>query len=290
MFNRSLSEGNFPAVFKEASITPVMKKRGLDAADTSSYRSISNLPVLSKLLEHLVVRQLMGYLSSADLLPSLQSGFRQGHSTETAVLRVLSDILQSVDRGDTAALILLDLSAAFDTVESTMRSCYTGCRQFLALMTVLIDRLSPTSQAGISTYAAGLRNQPSFTSSAVCLRVLCCRDQFCWSCKLYTVELISLIERHGLSPQLYADDTQVYGPCPPAAVDALSSQVTECADDIATWMKSNRLQLCPDKTEVLWCATSRRQHQLPFTGMLINGVHITPVKSVRDLDRHLHRS
>jgi len=76
------------------------------------------------------------------------------------------------------------------------------------------------------------------------------------------VELISLIERHGLSPHLYADDTQVYGSCPPAAVDALSSQVTECVNAIATWMKSNRLQLNPDKTEVLWCATSRRQHQL----------------------------
>jgi len=59
----------------------------------------------------------MGYLSSADLLPSLQSRFRQGHSTETAVLWVLSDILQAVDRGDTAALILLYLSAAFDTVD-----------------------------------------------------------------------------------------------------------------------------------------------------------------------------
>ena len=59
----------------------------------------------------------MKYLTSADLLPLLQSGFRQGHSTETAVLRVLSDILQAVDRGDSAALILLDLSAAFDMVD-----------------------------------------------------------------------------------------------------------------------------------------------------------------------------
>ena len=51
------------------------------------------------------------------LLPLLQSGFRQGHSTETAVLRVLSDLLQAVDRGDVAALVLIDLSAAFDTVD-----------------------------------------------------------------------------------------------------------------------------------------------------------------------------
>ena len=67
-----------------------------------------------------VVRQMMGYLSSADLLPSLQSEFRYGHSTETAVLWVLSDIIKAVDRGDTAALILLDLSAAYDTVDNAL--------------------------------------------------------------------------------------------------------------------------------------------------------------------------
>ena len=54
---------------------------------------------------------------TAHLLPSLQSGFRPGHSTETAALRVFSDILEAVDSGDVAALVLLDLSAAFDTVD-----------------------------------------------------------------------------------------------------------------------------------------------------------------------------
>jgi len=59
----------------------------------------------------------LDYLTSVDLLPTLQSGFRAGHSTETAILRVLSDIILAVDRGDVAALVLLDLSAAFDTVD-----------------------------------------------------------------------------------------------------------------------------------------------------------------------------
>ena len=115
--NRSLNAGHFPDVFRHAFVTPVVKKPGFDAADASSYRPISNLSVLSKLLERLVVRQILNYLTSADLLPSLQSGFREGHSTETAVVRVLSDILHAVDCGDVAALVLLDLSAAFDTVD-----------------------------------------------------------------------------------------------------------------------------------------------------------------------------
>ena len=98
-------------------MTPIVKKSGLDATDVGSYQPILNLSVLSKLLERLVLRQLMKYLTSADLLPPLQSGFRPGYSTEITVLRVLSDILQDVDRGDLAALVLLDLSAAFDTVD-----------------------------------------------------------------------------------------------------------------------------------------------------------------------------
>jgi len=114
---KQTNAGRFPAGFRQAFITPVVKKPGLDGADASSYRPISNLWVLSKLLECLVVRQLMEYMASADLLPARQSGFRPGHSTETAVLRVLSDILLAVDRGDLAALMLLDLTAAFDTVD-----------------------------------------------------------------------------------------------------------------------------------------------------------------------------
>jgi len=68
-------------------------------------------------MEEGIVRQLVNYLTSADLLLSLQSGFRAGHSTETAVLRVLSGILHAIDCGDVAALVLLDLSAAFDMVD-----------------------------------------------------------------------------------------------------------------------------------------------------------------------------
>ena len=73
--------------------------------------------MLPELLGRLVAGQLMDYMSTASLHPPIQSGLRPGYSTETAVLRALSDILLAVDRGDLTALILLDLTAAFDTVD-----------------------------------------------------------------------------------------------------------------------------------------------------------------------------
>ena len=92
----------------------------MDINEVSSYRPISNLPVLSKLLECMVARQLTEYLHLHALLPPLQSSFRPGHSTETAALHVMSGIIDAVDRGDVAALVLLDLSAAFDTVDHSI--------------------------------------------------------------------------------------------------------------------------------------------------------------------------
>jgi len=106
-----------PTVFKEAYITPLIKKADLDVDDVRSYHPVSNLPVSSKLLEHLVSRQLLDYITVEGLMPALQSAYRLFHSTETAVLKVLADILRALDNGDVDVLTLLDLSAAFDTVD-----------------------------------------------------------------------------------------------------------------------------------------------------------------------------
>ena len=113
LFNSSLSSGCFPSSFKKAYITPLLKKPTLDPSTIQNYRPVSLLPFLSKKIERAASNQLSAFFSQNNLLDPHQSGFRPGHSTETALLTV-KESRQAASLS--SVLILLDLSAAFDTV------------------------------------------------------------------------------------------------------------------------------------------------------------------------------
>jgi len=95
----------------------MLKKPQLDPEICSNYRPISKLPFISKLLEKVVFSQLEFYLNSFNILDMFQSGFRTLHSTESAQLKVINDILLALDSDSCVVLVLLDLSAAFDTTD-----------------------------------------------------------------------------------------------------------------------------------------------------------------------------
>ena len=95
---------------KCAVVTPLLKKAGRDEEDLSSYRPISNLPFLSKRIEKLVARRI------EHLHDRCQSAYRKDHSTETALIKVLSDISDTLDHESMAEL---DLSAEFDVIDQT---------------------------------------------------------------------------------------------------------------------------------------------------------------------------
>ncbi len=111
--NCSPQTGIFPAAFKIAVVRPLLKKSSLNPDIFNNYRPVSYLPFLSKILEELVFIQ----LNDCNILGKNQSGFRMYHSTETALLKIVSDLRCNLDSHKISVLVLLDLSAAFCTVE-----------------------------------------------------------------------------------------------------------------------------------------------------------------------------
>ena len=100
--NRSIALGQVPDQLKFATVSPRLKKAGLDKSDALNYRPISNLPFLSKVLEKTISIQLMTYLDRARALPQCQSAYRRLHSTETALLKIYTDICRGLRQGCTA--------------------------------------------------------------------------------------------------------------------------------------------------------------------------------------------
>ncbi|KAJ1088926.1 hypothetical protein NDU88_002080 [Pleurodeles waltl] len=114
--NISFETARFPDSCKHTEINALLKKPKADPKDLKNFRPISLLPFPAKVIEKIINTQLTRYLKDNNILDPSQSGFRCNHSTKTALLAATDDIRSHLDNGETSALILLDLSAAFDTV------------------------------------------------------------------------------------------------------------------------------------------------------------------------------
>ena len=205
IINASLSSGVFPRSFRESLILPVLKKPNLDPNDLGNYRPIANFPFVSKVLERIVADQLMCYVDSHHLLPGNQSAYRNFHSTETVLLKVLNDLLLVVDNGDEAVLLLLDFSAAFDTLDHTVL-LQRLAKDYSITGTVLqwIDSyLQDSTQRVIIN---GTSSAPSSLSCGVPQGSVVGPLLFL----LYTGPLARIITSHqGVNYAMYADDTQI---------------------------------------------------------------------------------
>ena len=117
IINKVFGECNFVISEKVDLLRPLIKKPDLDRESMANYRPISNLSFLSKLIEHAVLDQLLPVLQQNSAIPSFQSAYRKFHSTETALCKIYNDLVINSCQGRTTLLVLLDLSAAFDTVD-----------------------------------------------------------------------------------------------------------------------------------------------------------------------------
>uniref|UniRef100_A0A669C2J2 Reverse transcriptase domain-containing protein n=1 Tax=Oreochromis niloticus TaxID=8128 RepID=A0A669C2J2_ORENI len=257
LINSSLASGIVPVYFKNAAIFPLLKKPQLDPSLWSSYRPISKVPLIAKLLEKIVAKQLIAALDKHSIFDKFQSGFRRAHSTETALLRVSSDILMNNDAGKCSVLLMLDLTSAFDTVDHH----------------ILLERLKHwvgVSGTALEWFSSYLHNRsfsvvvPDFRSSSTSLTCGVPQDSVLGPL-LFLIYLLPLQHIMGsfedISYHCYADDIQLYISFKPQDLSKLQL-LNDCLDSIKCWMAVNFLQLNEGKTEVLICALDRFVSQI----------------------------
>ena len=246
LINDSLSNGYFPDTLKAAVVRPLLKKPSLDQNNLKNYRPISTLSFISKIFEKVVLSQLFPFLHENKLLSPNQSAYRSGHSTETALVKVLNDILLSLDQGNTSILTLLDLSSAFDTIDHTILintlenefnitgKVLSWFKSYLSLrhQTVMINNTSSSSK----TLKYGV---PQGSVLGPILFII------------YTKSLHDLISKHSIHDQSFADDTQLYHSSPPNAIHNSITSIGDCFTEIKTWMTEHKLKLNENKTEAI---------------------------------------
>ena len=277
MVNLSLVAGYVPQSFKVAVIKPLLKKPTLDPGILANYRPISNLPFLSKILEKTVAKQLCDFLHNNNLFEKFQSGFRAHHSTETALVKVTNDLLIASDNGLLSVLVLLDLSAAFDTVDHQ-------------ILLQRLEHLVGIKGAALKLFESYLSNRFQFvnandTSSS--------REKVKYGVPqgsvlgpilftLYMLPLGKIIRKHNIDFHCYADDTQLYLSIKPDGTDQLI-KLQACLKDIKTWMTRNYLLLNSDKTEVIVLGPKHLRDQLADESFALDGFTLASKATVKNL-------
>ena len=226
----------------------------------SNFRPISNLSTISKLLERLALSRL-----SSHLLPSIsfnphQSEYRKMHSTETALTRTLSNVYSCIDTGSSVLSVLLDLSAAFDTVSHAK------------LLTCLQNNFGIQGSV-LSWLTSYLSGRTQFVSvDGVCSSPLpvpagvpqgSVLDPLLFSA--YTSPLHSVISSFGLNHQQYADDTLIFSPIPTTNFLPSMRNLEQCLAHLCMWFA--HLAINPTKSDAIIFSTRQRLAKLRSTGL-----------------------
>ena len=257
VINDSLSSGKVPDKFKEAIVIPTLKKPSLNKEDLGHYRPVSNLNFCGKLLEKVVASRLNRFLSVNHLLESHQSAYRVFHSTETALTKVYNDIALALDERKVAGLVLLDLSAAFDTIDCEM----------------LLDRcehefgLRDTVLRWLKSYMTNRKQSVSISGHLSHSRTLSCgvpQGSILGPLLfiMYTSPLGRLLRQDNVLFHLYADDTQLYMLCEEETLSHNIQHMEGVITKVMDWMAASMLKLNSNKTEFLLISTKQQLQNL----------------------------
>jgi Reverse transcriptase (RNA-dependent DNA polymerase) len=238
------------------------------------------LSFVSKILERLINIRLTEFMNKYSLLPKTQSAYREHHSTETALVRIHNDIVTAIDHGDVCALVLLDLSAAFDTVDHSILLDVLQTRfgvvdnSLTWIDSYLSDR---TQQVCIGQDRSKIFPMPYGVPQGSVLGP----KQFI----AYTEDIVGIFDRLDVTHHGYADDTQGLVRSSPSDIKKIVSTLEEMVNDVGSWCASRRLQLNASKTDLIWFGMPSSLSKLDPNDMKLSvgNATIIPNEVVRDL-------
>ena len=248
IINMSLEDAHFPTKLKHATMRPLVKDANEDTEAKKNYRPVSNTAFLSKLLEKCGLQQINIHINENNLHSVYQSAYRPQHSCETVLLDLVNDLQISMSKSQMSALILLDLSAAFDTIDQNLllervENDYGIAGNVLAwLKSYLNERtFSVVIKDSSSKQYIMLFGVPQGSLLGPLLFII------------YTRELSDIASQYGLKLHVYADDTTLYIEFLPISQRFIAFEVVaRCMNDIQNWMKNSFLKLNTGKTNVLF--------------------------------------
>ena len=274
LVNLCFDSNIYPSTEKGAMIKPSLKG-SLDKQALNSYRPVSNLPFLSKIIEKVILEQLLDFMDKNGTLPDNQSAYRQLYSVETTLCSVVNDLLIGMDDGKCSILILLDLSAAFDTV---VHSILCSDLNRVGVVGDALELLKDYLQNRY--YNVKIGNSLSNTKSldrgvpqgSVLGPILFC---------IYTIELSHIMYKYGAQFRLFADDTQFYLTI--TNIEQVEEKITMIIADIKKWMDYKKLKLNETKTECLILGKKSDLMKMNVNSIKIMENEVIPKKSVRNL-------
>ncbi|CAG9097177.1 unnamed protein product [Plutella xylostella] len=275
LMNLSLISSSFPSLWKNAFILPLPKIPS--PTSLTQFRPISILPFLSKVLERLVFEQFSSFLSGNQLLNSYQSGFRPGHSTVTALIKVTDDIRYNIDNQNVTVLALLDFSNAFNSVDFD-----------LLLGTIRSLNVSPAVTSWFETYLKGRQQcvRTDTETSSWCPVLAGVPQGGVLSPLLFSLFINILASKLTSLYHLYADDLQLYTGVPPESLNTAVSPINDNLAIISKWVKSFGLLLNPSKSQAIVLGSSRMLNKIDFATaarIRYDQIDIPYVTSVKNL-------
>jgi len=277
--NMSLANCVMPSSLKTATVSPLIKKSNLECDELKNYRPVSNLPYLSKLIEKVVVKQLDDHMLDNSLYRSDQSAYRRFHSTETALVKIMDSLLCAMDNKKCNLLVLLDQSAAFDTVNQDLmlqrlESSYGITSDALQwLSSYLKGRTQAVSIGSCSSEPKDLAT--GFPQGSVL-------GPFMYP--IYTSPLFDIASKYDIMIHMYADDTQLYVSFSADEDNSAVSKLQDCILEIRQWMMNNHLKLNDTKTEFLVIGTPQLKKRLSSVSSLhIGDSNVEAVDSARNI-------